>query len=49
MSGINFKMDERIKNYSMITKQELLKKFNKTISSNLNLSNYSWFNLRWAG
>lgn len=38
-------MDERIKSYNMITKQELLKKFNKNISSNLNLSNYSWFNL----
>ena len=26
-------------------KKELIKKFSKNISSNINLSNYSWFNL----
>ena len=29
----------------MSIKQELISKFNNNISSNANLSNYSWFNL----
>ena len=29
----------------MIINQELIKKFNKNITSNTGLSNYSWFNL----
>ena len=38
-------MDERAKNYYMISNQELLKKFSENISNNVKLSNYTWFNL----
>ena len=38
-------MDERAKNYYMISNQELLKKFSENISNNIKLSNYTWFNL----
>ena len=38
-------MDEEFKKIIMSIIQELEKKFGNNISENINLSNYSWFNL----
>ena len=38
-------MDEWFKKFNMSFNQELKKKFNKWITNNIKLSNYSWFNL----
>ena len=38
-------MDERTENYFMSLNRELIKKFSNSISNNIKLSNYSWFNL----
>ena len=38
-------MDEWFKKLDMSLNEELKKKFDKYISNNVNLSNYSWFNL----
>ena len=38
-------MDEGSQKFFMKLKLELIEKFGKNISKNINLSNYSWFNL----
>ena len=38
-------MDGRIKIFIMNLGEDLLKKFGKSFSENISLSNYSWFNL----
>ena len=38
-------MDEGAKKYIMSLEKDLLKKFEKSVSLNTKLSNYSWFNL----
>ena len=43
--GQVFKTHEEVKNYIMSMSEELAKKYNKNLLNNIQLSNYSWFNL----
>ena len=44
-AGSYIKIHEGIENIFIIMKQELIKKFNGNIFSDIQLSKYSWFNL----